>query len=186
MHALQKAQSRFSESLGCVNLAAQVKERGMLTIRKATCDDAFDAWHIRKESVHAACAEHYPAAALSAWVNGTPTEKWISIVDRDFYVATDEELVIGTGMLTVANGRVDAIFVRPFHMGRGIGREMLQFLEFLAGNHGVTTMRLDATLNAAPFYRRCGWAGDSVSTYRTGRGLELACVPMTKRLAVPM
>ncbi|MGF6634792.1 GNAT superfamily N-acetyltransferase [Paraburkholderia sp. MM6662-R1] len=186
MHALQKAQSRFSEPFGRGDLAARVEERRMLTIRKATCDDVFDAWHIRKTSVHAACADHYPAAALSAWVNGTPTEKWASVVERDFYVATDEELVIGTGMLTVANGQVDAIFVRPSHMGHGIGREMLQFLESLAGDHGVTTMHLDATLNAAPFYRRCGWSGDSVSTYRTARGLELACVPMTKRLAVPV
>ncbi|MDH6148680.1 MULTISPECIES: GNAT family N-acetyltransferase [Paraburkholderia] len=158
----------------------------MLTIRKATCDDVFDAWHIRKTSVHAACTGHYPAAALSAWVNGAPTEKWASVVERDFYVATDEDVVIGTGMLTVANGQVDAIFVRPSHMGLGIGREMLQFLESLAVDHGVTTMHLDATLNAAPFYRHCGWSGDSVSTYRTARGLELACVPMTKRLAVPV
>jgi GNAT superfamily N-acetyltransferase len=69
-------------------------------------------------------------------------------------------------------------------MGLGIGRKMLQFLEALAGVHGVGAMRLDATLNAAAFYRRCGWSGDSVSTYRSARGLELACVPMTKHLTV--
>lgn len=154
----------------------------MLTIRKATSDDVFDAWQIRRASVHAACAEHYPAASLSAWVDGAPTDKWASVVERDFYVAVDEGLVVGTGMLTVANGQVDAIFVLPSHTGCGIGRKMLQFLEALAGDHGVATMRLDATLNAAPFYRRCGWSGDSVSTYRTSRGLELACVPMTKRV----
>ena len=74
----------------------------------------------------------------------------------------------------------------PRDQGRGVGREMLQFLESLAGNHGVITMRLDATLNAAPFYRRCGWTGDLVSTYRNSRGLELACVPMTKRLDGPV
>ena len=158
----------------------------MLTIRKATRDDVFATWNIRRASVLAACAEHYPPAALSAWVDGAPTDNWANVVERDFYVATDEELVIATGMLTVVNGQVDAIFVRPSHMGRGIGREMLQFLEALAGNLGVTAMRLDATLNAAPFYQRCGWTGNSVSTYRTARGLELACVPMTKLLEVPV
>ncbi|WP_146075249.1 GNAT family N-acetyltransferase, partial [Burkholderia anthinoferrum] len=94
-------------------------------------------------------------------------------------------LVVGTGMLTAASGQVDAIFVRPSHMGRGIGRQMLQLLEALARDQGLALMRLDATLNAAPFYRYCGWAGDSISTYRTSRGLELACVPMTKRVAPP-
>lgn len=156
----------------------------MLTIRKAGCDDAVDAWDIRKTSVHAACAEHYSEAALSGWVDGVLTDKWVSVVARDFYVAVDEGLVVGTGMLTVENGQVDAIFVRPSHMGRGIGRTMLRFLEALAAEHGLVEMRLDATLNAAPFYRSCGWAGDSVSTYRTSRGLELACVPMTKYIVL--
>ncbi|RQS65470.1 N-acetyltransferase [Burkholderia sp. Bp8963] len=156
----------------------------MLTIRKANCDDVLDAWDIRKASVHAGCSEHYPKATLSAWVDGTPTDKWAGIVERDFYVVVDQGLVVGTGMLTLASGQVDAIFVRPSFMGRGIGRKMLGFLEALAVDHGLAAMRLDATLNAAPFYCRCGWSGDSVSMYRTSRGLELACVPMTKRVTV--
>ncbi|MEX3857010.1 GNAT family N-acetyltransferase [Paraburkholderia sp. BR10923] len=156
----------------------------MLTIRKANRDDAFDAWDIRKTSVHAACAEHYPRAALSAWVDGSPGDKWVSVVERDFHVAVDRGSVVGTGMLTLASGRVDAIFVRPSHMGRGIGRKMLDFLQALAAGHGLDAMRLDATLNAVPFYRNCGWSGDSISTYRTARGLELACVPMTKLVIV--
>jgi GNAT superfamily N-acetyltransferase len=154
----------------------------MLTIRKASRGDVPDAWDIRKTSVHAACAGYYPEASLSAWVDGAPTDKWANVVERDFYVAVDEGLVVATGMLTVAIGQVDAIFIRPSHMGRGIGREMLALLEALARDHGLASMRLDATLNAAPFYRHCGWSGDSVSTYRTSRGLELACVPMTKSL----
>jgi GNAT superfamily N-acetyltransferase len=154
----------------------------MLTIRKAKCHDAFDAWEIRNTSVHAACAGYYPEAALSGWVDGTPSDKWSSVVERDFYVAVDEGLVVGTGMLTVASGQVDAIFVRPSHMGRGVGYKILRFLEGLAGDHGRVKLHLDATLNAAPFYRHCGWTGDVVSTYRTSRGFELACVPMTKSL----
>ncbi|GJH38286.1 GNAT family N-acetyltransferase [Paraburkholderia hospita] len=156
----------------------------MVTIRKAICRDVCDAWDIRRTSVHAACAQYYPEAALSEWVDGALTDKWASVVENDFYVVVDENIVVGTGMLTVANGQIDAIFVRPSHMGLGIGRKMLHFLEALAGAHGVVALRLDATLNAAAFYRRCGWAGDSISTYRSSRGLELACVPMTKHLTI--
>ncbi|WP_322013536.1 GNAT family N-acetyltransferase [Paraburkholderia sp. J12] len=154
----------------------------MLTIRKANRDDGVDAWEIRRTSVLAACAGHYPESALAQWVEGTVTEKWTSVVERDFYVAVDDGLVVGTGMLTVESGQVDAIFVRPSHMGRGVGGKMLRFLEALAARHGVVEMRLDATLNAAPFYRSLGWVGDAVSIYRTARGVKLACVPMTKRV----
>ncbi|CAB3770934.1 GCN5 family acetyltransferase [Burkholderia sp. MSh2] len=155
----------------------------MLTIRKANADDVLDAWEIRRASVHAACAGYYSDAALSGWVDGMPTDKWAHLVEHDFHVVVDERLVVGTGMLTIASGQVDAIFVRPSHMGCGVGRTMLQFLEARAGDHGLPDMHLDATLNAAPFYRRCGWTGDAISTYRTALGLELACVPMTKRLS---
>ncbi|MGI4861387.1 MAG: GNAT family N-acetyltransferase [Janthinobacterium lividum] len=155
----------------------------MLTIRKAGSDDVLDAWEIRKASVLAACAGYYPEASLSAWVEGAPTDKWASTVERDFYVAVDGGRVVGTGMLTVASGQVDAIFILPSHMERGIGRRMLQSLEAMARDHGLVSMRLDATLNAAPFYRYCGWSGDSVSIHRASSGLELACVPMTKSVA---
>ncbi|RQN33755.1 N-acetyltransferase [Paraburkholderia tropica] len=152
----------------------------MLTIRKANSGDVLDAWDIRKASVLAACANYYSEASLSAWVDGSPTDKWANVVERDFYVAVADGFVVGTGMLTVASAQVDAIFLRPSHMGRGIGRKMLESLEALARDHGLASMRLDATLNAAPFYRHCGWSGDSISTYRTSRGLELPCIPMTK------
>ncbi|MGG1947751.1 GNAT family N-acetyltransferase [Trinickia sp. NRRL B-1857] len=155
----------------------------MLTIRKAKRDDASDAWDIRKASVHVACAGHYPEAALSAWVDGAPSDNWATIVERGFYLALDNDRPVGTGMLTVESGQVDAIFVRPSSMGRGIGRKMLEYLEALARDSGLVELRLDATLNAAPFYREHGWVGDSISTYRSPRGLELACIPMTKRLS---
>jgi len=154
----------------------------MLSIRKAKRDDAIDAWDIRRASVHAACARHYPEAALSAWVDGAPSDSWAGIVERGFYLVLDNDRPVGTGMLTVESGQVDAIFVRPSHMGRGVGRRMLQYLEALARDGGLVDLRLDATLNAAPFYREHGWVGDSISTYRSPRGLELACIPMTKRL----
>ena len=132
--------------------------------------------------MHAACVRHYPEATLCAWVDGAPSDAWAAIVERGFYLALDNDCPVGTGMLTVESGQVDAIFVQPSHMGRGIGRRMLEYLEALARESGLVDLRLDATLNAAPFYREHGWVGDSVSTYRSPRGLELACIPMTKRL----
>lgn len=154
-----------------------------MKIRKATAADAIDAWAIRKDSVLAACAGHYPMESLAIWVDGVPGEKWTRLVERGFYVVEDAGQVVCTGMLTVENGQIDAIFVRPSHMGRGVGRAMMVYLEAEAKALGVTEMRLDATLNAAPFYRRCGWSGDVIATYQSPRGIELACIPMTKPVA---
>lgn len=86
-------------TLPLVDSVVRAEGRDMLTIRKANRDDVFDAWEIRKASVHAACAGFYPEAAPSGWVDGTPTDKWASVVERDFYVAADKGLIVGTGML---------------------------------------------------------------------------------------
>jgi hypothetical protein len=39
-------------------------------------------------------------------------------------------------------------------------------------------------LNAAQFYRRRGYEGCEQSIYHSPSGLELACIPMVKRLTV--
>ncbi len=152
----------------------------MIKIRKATRADAQAAWDIRKEAILKACIHHYPADLLSIWTSGTPNDEWADIVEQSFHVGDAGGLVAVTGVLNITTGQVDAMFVSPSQMGLGIGRQMMDFLESLARSHGLVSMNLSATLNAASFYRRCGWVGDSVEIYKSPRGIELACVPMTK------
>ncbi|AXQ28305.1 GNAT family N-acetyltransferase [Solimonas sp. K1W22B-7] len=157
----------------------------MMKIRKATRADAQAAWDIRKEAILKACTQYYPADLLTIWTSGAPNDVWADAVEQSFHVGDEGGLVAVTGMLNIATGQVDAMFVRPSHMGLGIGRQMMDFLERLAHSHGIVSMNLSATLNAAPFYRHCGWIGDSVEIYKSPRGIELACVPMTKAVTPP-
>jgi hypothetical protein len=60
---------------------------------------------------------------------------------------------------------------------------MVSFLEDMARAAGLSKLTLDSTLNAADFYRRCGFAGDVVEKYQSPRGITLDCIRMTK--AVP-
>ncbi|MBN3766126.1 GNAT family N-acetyltransferase [Burkholderia sp. Ac-20365] len=156
----------------------------MIEIRRATRMDAPAAWEIRKTAILAQCVGHYPLTSLLAWTDGAPGDKWANLVaERDFYVALHEGSVAATGMLTPSTRQVDAIFVSPSHMGKGLGRHMLSFIEARATDHALDSLRLDATLNAASFYRRFGWSGEAISTYRSPGGLELACIPMTKTIS---
>jgi GNAT superfamily N-acetyltransferase len=157
----------------------------MIDIIKATRDDARAAWDIRKHAVTAGCAGVYSAEQITRWTSGEPTERWADIVEHGFYVARDGGDAVATGMLTTEIGQIDAIFVRPSHMGRGIGQRMMTFLETLALEHGLDKLILESTLNAAPFYRRCGFAGDTVATHRSPRGVALDCIPMEKALVPP-
>ena len=103
-------------------------------------------------------------------------------MDKYFYLGCIEGESVATGMLDLEGREIGAIFVSPEFMGRGVGLKILNLLEALARDLGVTDVKLDATLNAADFYRRCGYVGQEVSIYHSPSGLRLACVPMVKEL----
>jgi GNAT superfamily N-acetyltransferase len=153
-----------------------------LTIRKATADDAAAAWTIRNAAIRHACKGFYAEDLLERWTAGEMTDEFVAFVAQQFYVATVNGVVVGTGLVDLGDGRLDAIFVRPDLMGRGIGRRIVAFCENIGRSAGLTELKLDSTLNAAPFYRRCGFVGDAIGVYRSPRGISLECLPMTKRV----
>ncbi|AND67603.1 hypothetical protein ATSB10_01490 [Dyella thiooxydans] len=156
-----------------------------IRIRTATLADAPTAFAIRREAILTQCAGYYPEQDLAIWTSGEMSELFALRVADAFHVAEIDGGVVGTGMIDLASGKIDAIFVRPDWMGRGVGRALMSHLECLAQAAGLTSIHLDATLNAAPFYRRLGFAGEATSTYRSSLGVTLACIPMTKPLAPP-
>ncbi len=105
------------------------------------------------------------------------------MVENTGHVAVIDNQVTASGMLDLQTGQVDAVFVDPAYMGRGIGRKMMEYLEERAREAQLPHLILDSTLNAADFYRRCGFVGERIAQYQSPRGLTLACVPMIKHLA---
>ena len=111
------------------------------------------------------------------------TDEFVEHVVQRFYVATVNGVVVGTGFIDLGDARLDAVFVRPDMMGKGIEKRIVAFCEDLGRSAGLTELKLDSTLNAAPFYRRCGFVGDVIGVYRSPRGISLDCISMTKQIA---
>lgn len=155
----------------------------MLKIRRATHDDAQMAYDIRRLAILDQCTEHYGATAAQAWANVPYTDGYAELVADRFHLACLDDTVVATGMLDFESGELGALFVHPGYLQRGIARAMVAHPEHLAVTAGLEEIHLDATLNAAAFYRRCGYAGDRLAVYHSPFGLELPCVPMRKALA---
>lgn len=153
-----------------------------MLIRKANSTDAKSTFDIRIAAINSQCIGHYAQRDLEIWTTGAMSKNFVTIVEEIGYVATLNDVVVGTGMLDLKSGQVDMIFVQPSHMGCGIGRTMMFYLENLAIAAGLAQMKLDATLNAASFYRACGFEGDTVAKYESPRGISLDCIPMIKGL----
>jgi len=171
--------------MAATNLTTMVPknpEPALFAIRKAVRADADAAWEIRRAAVMSECVNVYPLDQLEQWTGGTASRAFADAVEEHFLVATVGDHVAGTGMINLTSGKIDAIFVHPAYMKRGIGAAMMRHLETLARSQGLCELKLDSTLNAAPFYRSLGFEGDEIAPYHSPRGLAMDCVPMTKRL----
>jgi len=154
----------------------------MLDIRKATKEDAKAAWGIRNAAILHQCTGHYSTDALRTWTGGEMSEGFVIDVEKHFYVAVYNDQVVGTGMIDIQTGKLDAIFVSPFYMRNGIGRKIVNHLEVIAVKHGLEKLSLESTLNAVSFYRSCGFEGNKVGKYHSPRGISLDCLPMVKQM----
>jgi len=154
----------------------------MLEIRRATRADAEVAYRVRRLAVLDQCSDHYVLDDLLLWTAGNAEDGYAALMDGHFYLGWIDGEAVVTGMLDLAGAEVGALFVHPDHLRHGLGRQMLKFLEALASDLQLAELRLDATLNAAAFYRHCGYVDEGLALYHSPRGLTLECVSMSKRL----
>lgn len=154
----------------------------MLQITRATRDDASTAFDIRREAIRSQCIGAYTAEQMAMWTRGRAEDGYDTLMDKPFYLGWVNGEPVATGMLDLDNNEVGALFVLPAFTGRGYGKTMLDHLEELARELAIEEVVLDATLNAASFYRACGYVGEEQAVYHSPSGLTLACIPMVKRL----
>lgn len=154
----------------------------MFEIRRAEPSDAQTAFDIRLQAIRHQCIGAYTAEQMLAWTVGAAKDGYGDLMEKHFYLGCIQGEPVATGMLDLDNSEIGAIFVLPGFMQQGIGLKMLSHLECLARELGLKAVNLDTTLNAADFYRRCGFVGDEPAVYHVPSGLQLACVPMVKRL----
>lgn len=155
-----------------------------MNIRKALASDAQAVFDLRNSSIRCLCRGFYPDDLLSRWTaGGGPSPEFVGFVSQLIYVVECFDSIIGCGAVDPIDGKIDAVFVHPDHVGNGVGRKVMELLEKVATDSGSTeTLYLEATLNAAPFYRKLGFSGDSPSLYVSPRGFSLECIRMSKTL----
>ena len=78
------------------------------------------------------------------------------------------------GVVALEAGEVYSFFVAPDRQGRGVGRELLAFVEGRAREQGVRHLFLSASLTAVGFYEHLGYRRTGeVSDGRFGRTVRL-------------
>jgi N-acetylglutamate synthase-like GNAT family acetyltransferase len=166
------------------NPAKRLVLEDMLTIRKAREEDCQSIGSVHAAAVKGIRTALYTPEEIQAWAVPKQRESYEeSIRSKEFCVAEEDGIIIGFGVLNRESAEVEAVYVSPQVGRRGIGLEVLRTLESRASALGLRELRLNASLNAVPFYEKEGFVAQERSKYRLATGVEIACVPMVKALS---
>jgi GNAT superfamily N-acetyltransferase len=156
----------------------------MLKIRRAQQEDCHSIGSVHSAAVSGISTGVYTPEEIEAWgVPREPAGYEESIRTKEFFVAEDDGAIVGFGVLNPETAEIEAVYVAPGAGGRGIGREVLRKLEERARALGLRLLRLNASLNAVPFYEKAGYVAQERSKYRLLTGLEIACIRMLKLMS---
>lgn len=155
----------------------------MVTIRRATIEDIKSIWNVHIRAIQEVCKSHYSSKEIEDWSQVLKPARYNQPIKRgSFFVAVDDDLIVGFGNLNQDSGEIEAVYVAPEYVGRGVGREILQVLESAARDLGLTILRLSSSLNAVHFYENAGYGQQRQKRYLLP-GEMVACLPMVKELS---
>jgi putative acetyltransferase len=153
----------------------------MFKIRRAQQEDCQSIGSVHSAAVSGISTGVYTPEEIQAWaVPREPASYEESVRSKEFFVAENGNAIVGFGVLNPETAEVEAVYVAPGAGGRGIGRKVLRKLEERARALGIRLLRLNASLNAVPFYEKAGYVAQERSKYRLLTGVEIACIPMVK------
>lgn len=163
--------------------------RAGLEIREVDVgDDAdFEAWH----AAQAQAQRHGREATAAVWtreeqrlmLREPSTRRW-----RQPYVALSDGVVVGTGLLgcslvdNLDNAELE-VGVIPGRRGRGIGTEILSYLERVASGRGLRVLQGEV---AWPIDAHPDGIGNPDVEFVQRRGFELGLVDIQRQLRLPL
>lgn len=154
-----------------------------IQIRRAETADADGVYEVHSRSIREICRSHYSEADIDAWAGRLfPGVHVDAMSSHEFFVAVEANLILGFGQLDIKTGEIEAIYVHPMAVSRGLGSRILGRLEEQALSAGLSSLRLDASLNSVGFYEHAGFRREAETTHVMRSGVEIACVRMSKAL----
>jgi GNAT superfamily N-acetyltransferase len=139
--------------------------------------------------VHETAKNDYSQAILNVWSRPVDAERITAHRTKlqtnesvlSFVAADNSGRVLGFGEL-VPPETLGAIYVAAPAGRRGVASALFKTLEAKARELGMTVLRMESSLTAAPFYVSHGFRELKRGTHRLADGLVMACIHMEKRL----
>ncbi|WP_454624646.1 N-acetyltransferase family protein [Bradyrhizobium cenepequi] len=141
------------------------------SFRAARRDDAATVFNITQASIRGLAGAAYSPAQLENWMGERTPAFYEELIARGRMTICLRSGV-AVGFVDAEPGEVTRLFVLPETAGSGIGRRLLEIgiAQARLGHNGP--IRLEATINAEGFYRKCGFRSVGRGSFSHGLGGE--------------
>ncbi len=159
-------------------------------LRAGVPDDALSIIDAHRAAIWGSAAGFYSREVIEEWAPIGVSPERVEGFRRA--IASGEEIVVvamdssgrilGFGSIVPSNNELRAVYVRPEHGRKGVGRAILRHLEDIARKALLTELRMDASINAEAFYKANGFSSLASGEHTMASGRRMACVRMRKPL----
>ncbi len=138
---------------------------------------------MHRSAIRDVASTHYTSEQIEAWAGRlSPASYSEPIENKILFVAVDTGQICGFSQLDPKNSVVEAVYVLPSHLRRGLGSRLLSALESIAQASGLTQLTLDASLNSVSFYEQASYRRVRSIDHELNSGVSIPCVVMRKEL----
>jgi GNAT superfamily N-acetyltransferase len=152
--------------------------------------DALAMLGVHHAAVQAVDRRHYSDDVLAAWSPPPDASRrdWLAdLIGRDSTLCTvavsADEAIVGFCIALPEHALLKALYVHPGFAGQGIGQCLLGEMEARCRALGLEALELNASHNAAAFYRRCGYEARGPIAQPLTDTVSMEATRMVKRLA---
>ena len=159
-----------------------------VVVRPMRADEGRLFLEIHGRSIRGLAVQTYPADVIAAWAGPAVVS---DEAVRGFLRNPDDEIrllaeldgqPVGLGSLVVDNTELRSCYVVPEAARMGVGSALVQEMERIARDRGLTHLELHASINAEPFYTVLGYEALERKDHVLRSGLRMAAVKMRKTL----
>lgn len=176
--------------------SSQIITRGLI-IRSACQADVSAIRAMQERSMWVLGGNFYQAPQIAAFLREFGTMDDAIVAEGHFFVAEGEcGTIVGSGGWTrckpsyadgledgcdnVCETTVRSVFVDPATARRGIASMIMRHIEWDAGEHGIESLCLTATLSGVALYTHLGYRVEASTAVCLAKETRFACVRMVK------
>lgn len=108
----------------------------------------------------------------------TPSKVFQRFKDRDSFVATQENKILGC--ITLKSSEIGSLFVNPSYTRQGVGSYLYSYVENLAMRRGLTELYVNSSKTAVVFYKNKGYVLKNKNLHAFGGNTYIMCKKLKK------